>query len=62
MTTKIVSINIGSKKLVDATPGGLLGVATKLDPALTKSDALAGQVAGLAGLAAAGPGQTAVQA
>ena len=31
---------------MDATPGGLLGVATRLDPALTKSDALAGQVAG----------------
>jgi translation initiation factor 2 subunit 3 len=49
VTTKIISINMGSKKLVDATPGGLLGVATKLDPALTKSDALAGQVAGYPG-------------
>lgn len=47
--TKIVSINTGSKKVVEATPGGLLGIATKLDPALTKSDTLAGQVAGLAG-------------
>jgi translation initiation factor 2 subunit 3 len=46
VTTKITSINMGSKKLMEATPGGLLGVATKLDPALTKSDALAGQVAG----------------
>ncbi len=44
--TKITSINAGSKKLAEAAPGGLLGIATKLDPALTKSDALAGQVAG----------------
>jgi translation initiation factor 2 subunit 3 len=28
------------------TPGGLLGVGTGLDPAITKGDALAGQVAG----------------
>ncbi len=44
--TKITSINAGSIKVTEATPGGLLGLATKLDPALTKSDALAGQVAG----------------
>ena len=44
--TKVTSINAGSKKVLDASPGGLLGIATKLDPALTKSDALAGQVAG----------------
>lgn len=49
ITTKITSINAGSKKVADATPGGLLGVGTKLDPALTKSDALAGQVLGHAG-------------
>jgi len=47
--TKITSINAGSKKVLDASPGGLLGIATKLDPALTKSDALAGQVAGHVG-------------
>jgi translation initiation factor 2 subunit 3 len=46
ITTKITSINAGSSKVTEATPGGLLGVGTKLDPALTKSDALAGQVAG----------------
>jgi len=44
--TKITTINIGSRKVTEATPGGLLGIGTKLDPALTKSDALAGQVAG----------------
>jgi translation initiation factor 2 subunit 3 len=46
ITTKITSINTGSSRVLEATPGGLLGVGTKLDPALTKSDALAGQVAG----------------
>ena len=46
ITTTITSINAGSKKVDEATPGGLLGVGTKLDPALTKSDALAGQVLG----------------
>jgi translation initiation factor 2 subunit 3 len=46
ITTKITSITKGAKKLMEATPGGLLGVGTKLDPSLTKSDALAGQVAG----------------
>jgi translation initiation factor 2 subunit 3 len=44
--TKITTINAGSRKVAEATPGGLLGIGTKLDPALTKSDALAGQVAG----------------
>ena len=47
--TKITTINAGSRKVQTATPGGLLGIGTKLDPALTKSDALAGQVAGRVG-------------
>ncbi|MBN1432374.1 MAG: translation initiation factor IF-2 subunit gamma [Methanomicrobiaceae archaeon] len=49
IVTKVTTINAGNNKVTEATPGGLLGVGTKLDPALTKSDALAGQVAGLAG-------------
>ena len=49
IVTKITTINAGSSKVQTATPGGLLGVGTKLDPALTKSDALAGQVAGHVG-------------
>jgi translation initiation factor 2 subunit 3 len=49
ITTKITTINAGSKKVAEATPGGLLGIGTKLDPALTKSDALAGQVVGHTG-------------
>ena len=31
------------------TPGGLLGMSTKLDPGLSKSDALSGSVVGLPG-------------
>lgn len=47
--TRITTINAGHNKVAEATPGGLLGIGTKLDPAITKSDALAGQVAGLVG-------------
>ena len=47
--TKVTTINAGSKHVQEADPGGLLGVGTKLDPALTKSDALSGQVAGRIG-------------
>jgi translation initiation factor 2 subunit 3 len=46
ITTKITSISAGSKKVTEADPGGLMGIATKLDPSLTKSDALVGQVVG----------------
>lgn len=49
ITTKVTSINTGAKKVGEATPGGLIALGTKLDPALTKSDALAGQVAGHVG-------------
>lgn len=44
--TKISSMHMGSKKITVATPGGLTGIGTKLDPAITKSDTLVGQVAG----------------
>ncbi|GAA5263306.1 translation initiation factor IF-2 subunit gamma [Methanocalculus sp.] len=44
--TKISSMHMGSKKIAVATPGGLTGIGTKLDPAITKSDTLVGQVAG----------------
>lgn len=47
--TKIVSITAGSRRVMEATPGGLIGIGTKLDPALTKSDALVGQVLGYPG-------------
>jgi translation initiation factor 2 subunit 3 len=44
--TTVRSLQAGGHQLQTARPGGLLGVGTGLDPALTKGDALAGQVAG----------------
>ncbi|WP_248516077.1 translation initiation factor IF-2 subunit gamma [Salinarchaeum laminariae] len=46
ITTTVRSIQAGGTPVDEATPGGLLGVGTGLDPSLTKGDALAGQVAG----------------
>ena len=42
----IRSLQAGGQSVETATPGGLLGVGTGLDPALTKGDALAGRLAG----------------
>ena len=47
--TKITKIFSGSEVIEEATPGGLIGVGTELDPSLTKSDNLVGQVAGIPG-------------
>jgi translation initiation factor 2 subunit 3 len=44
--TTVRSLQAGGGNVEEATPGGLLGVGTGLDPAITKGDALAGQVAG----------------
>ncbi|WP_302082006.1 translation initiation factor IF-2 subunit gamma [Salinibaculum rarum] len=44
--TTVRSLQAGGNPVETATPGGLLGVGTGLDPAITKGDALAGQVAG----------------
>jgi len=44
--TDIRSLQAGGEDVEEATPGGLLGVGTGLDPAVTKGDAVAGQVAG----------------
>ena len=44
--TKIVSLRSGFGQLQDALPGGLIGIGTNIDPALTKSDSLVGQVVG----------------
>ncbi|KTG08859.1 translation initiation factor IF-2 subunit gamma [Haloprofundus marisrubri] len=49
ITTTVRSLQAGSEMLDTATPGGLLGVGTGLDPSYTKGDALAGQVAGTPG-------------
>ncbi|MDW7732648.1 MAG: translation initiation factor IF-2 subunit gamma [Methanolobus sp.] len=47
--TTISRIVAGKESVKEATPGGLLAVGTSLDPSLTKSDSLTGQVAGLPG-------------
>ncbi len=44
--TKVVKLLAGSQDQEEITPGGLVGVGTQLDPVMTKSDALVGQVAG----------------
>jgi translation initiation factor 2 subunit 3 len=49
VTTTIESIIHGDSVVDEGKPGGLLGVETGLDPAMTKSDGLAGNVLGLEG-------------
>jgi len=44
--SEIVSISQGNNLLNDAKPGGLIGLGTKLDPAITKGDSLIGQLVG----------------
>ncbi|MFB6362039.1 MAG: translation initiation factor IF-2 subunit gamma [Halobacteriales archaeon] len=44
--TTIRSLQSGGEPVDAASPGGLLGVGTGLDPSLTKGDGLAGQLAG----------------
>ncbi|ELY45068.1 translation initiation factor IF-2 subunit gamma [Natronorubrum sulfidifaciens] len=44
--TTVRSLQAGGEPADTVTPGGLLGVGTGLDPALTKGDALAGRLAG----------------
>ncbi|MFW9949042.1 MAG: translation initiation factor IF-2 subunit gamma, partial [Candidatus Thorarchaeota archaeon] len=46
LKTQIVSISQGTNFLDEAKPGGLIGLGTKLDPALTKGDSLIGHLAG----------------
>ncbi|MEM5798987.1 MAG: translation initiation factor IF-2 subunit gamma [Candidatus Aenigmatarchaeota archaeon] len=47
--TRIIGLQKAMQDLDEAGPGGLLGIATMLDPYLTKSDGLAGNVVGLCG-------------
>ena len=46
LETKVVTLLAGSEIQDEITPGGLVGVGTMLDPVMTKSDTLVGQVAG----------------
>jgi translation initiation factor 2 subunit 3 len=49
LTSKIMSLQASGESVKEATPGGLIGVGTRLDPSLTKADYLAGAVAGAPG-------------
>lgn len=49
VTTTIESIMQGSEPVEKGSPGGLLAIETGLDPAMTKSDGLAGNVLGRKG-------------
>jgi len=49
LRTWITSISIGTEFVDYARPGALVGIGTKLDPALTKADSLVGSVVGLPG-------------
>lgn len=46
ITTTVESIMASGRQIEEARPGGLIGVATKLDPFLTKADAMVGNVLG----------------
>jgi len=47
--TEVVSLRFGDLEVDEARPGGLLAIGTKLDPSLTKADALVGNVVGKPG-------------
>jgi len=47
--TEITSIMAGGERVKEVTPGGLIGVGTKLDPSMTIEDSLVGQCVGLPG-------------
>ncbi|UCG90269.1 MAG: translation initiation factor IF-2 subunit gamma [Candidatus Heimdallarchaeota archaeon] len=46
INTKIVSLRSGFGELKTALSGGLIGIGTNIDPSLTKSDSLVGQIVG----------------
>jgi translation initiation factor 2 subunit 3 len=47
LTTEITSMMVGNQRVKEVYPGGLVGIGTKLDPSITKSDGLSGMVLGL---------------
>lgn len=49
LKTKIIGLQKAGINLDDAGPGGLLGLMTELDPSITKSDSLVGNIVGLPG-------------
>jgi translation initiation factor 2 subunit 3 len=49
IVTKVTAIYSGEKRIKEATPGGSVALSTTLDPSITKSDGLLGNVIGLPG-------------
>jgi translation initiation factor 2 subunit 3 len=49
LETKVTSLYAGRESVSKATCGGLVGIGTALDPALTKADGLVGNIAGAPG-------------
>ncbi|MEM7825304.1 MAG: translation initiation factor IF-2 subunit gamma [Candidatus Aenigmatarchaeota archaeon] len=49
LITKVEGLQKAKRNLEEAGPGGLVGILTTLDPYLTKSDSLVGNVVGLPG-------------
>lgn len=49
ITAKVEALKSDKDSLDAAVPGGSVAIMTKLDPSLTKSDSLVGQIAGLKG-------------
>ncbi len=47
--TEVTSLKFGEHSVEEARPGGLVAIGTKLDPSLTKADALVGSVVGKPG-------------
>jgi len=47
--TKVISLTTGEMKVENVGPGGLIAIGTELDPALTKSDNISGNVVGKPG-------------
>lgn len=46
LKSRVTGLQKAGRDLPEAGPGGLLGLLTQLDPALTKADALTGSIAG----------------
>jgi translation initiation factor 2 subunit 3 len=46
LSSEIVSLHVGGKKVNEARCGGLVGVGTLLDPSYSKADGLTGNIAG----------------
>jgi translation initiation factor 2 subunit 3 len=49
LRSKVSSLRAGKERLEEATPGGLIGLSTQLDPSLTKADRLVGCMVGVEG-------------